>query len=84
MNYSTEKKERANKRANSNRIKAYFFKKKNLKTLDIDNLLRANKRANTLLISHHQRDGSSDGVVLLCVLSGTIIWVRGGGSRIRG
>ena len=65
MNYSTEKKKRANKRANSNRIKAYFFKKKNLKTLDIDNLLRANKRANTPIVSHHQREGSSDGVVLL-------------------
>ena len=66
MNYSTEKKERANKRANSNRIKAYFFKKKNLKTLDIDNLLRANKRANTRFVSHHQRDGSSDGVFPMC------------------
>ena len=42
-------------------LKRTSLKKRIFKTLDIDNLLRAN----TPIVSHHQRDGSSDGVVLL-------------------
>ena len=54
-------------------LKRTSLKKRIFKTLDIDNLLRANKRANTPIVSHHQRDGSFDGVFPMCRYIGVCV-----------